>query len=249
MSVDERAYAAAVREAADGGVPLERFRDPIPDTQFLHLAEPVEITVNNQQRIAEAADTDPWIYESGDYLALREDDEVLFTYNRETEEMTLNGNVFHRVVAGPRDSSRGRIYERLAGERNPIYRRARETAESQGREDADRWLNRAHHVAYGQVGLAAGAAASWIYGMFSGDPVFMYLSGGISLTTAATIPTIGAYMHGGVEGARRQAAEQRADELVETVGAVSITADTSPVVDDWLDALDPDTETPRWLAP
>ncbi|MDY6768494.1 MAG: hypothetical protein SVW02_00080 [Candidatus Nanohaloarchaea archaeon] len=249
MSVDDAAYAAAIREAARDGAALDTFREPLTDEQFVDFAAPIGMAVSHEHEIAEAAETHPGLYASDGYIAVRTEDDVLCTYDREAREFTVDGAVFYSAVPHEPAGLMDRVYDRIVGEGNPLYQQGRDTAVAQDLEDGvGQWVARSRRLAYGQTGLTAAAAVSGLYGIVSGDISFLQLGAGIGVTAAAAMPTYGAYVRGGLAGMKEQAAGRQADDLEAVAGDVTVHADMSPVLEDWLDAFDPAAETPDWLS-
>lgn len=250
MSVDGAAYAQVVREARDGGVELERFREPMGDTAYTRFAVPVAAGARDPEGLAAAAEVHPGIEAGDGHVTLVDRDRMLMTYDLDDGSVTLPGDTFYAAVQD-RDPGRGVLGTAtalIAGRLNPLYRRGRATAaEQELAEDGPEWTTRHARTAYGVLALTAAAAVSGGYGLLAGEPTFFDIGVGSAIADVGFMGTYGAYTFGGIEAMLEQVDSRNADAIDDRAGDTIVHADTSRVIDAWLDSIDPDAETPGWL--
>ncbi len=240
-------YADVVRDAADGGAALERFREPLGDDRYVRFAEPIAMTAEDPDALAAAADAHPGFHAGDGYVTIISGGEMLATYDVDEGSVSIDGDVLHSITRDRDPGPLGRVVETVRGDRNPIYRRGRDRAAGQDLDDAGEWLTRSRRTSYGILGLTAAAAVSGGYGILSGEPAFLELGAGLAASEIGFMGTYGAYAGGGTDEMMDRATSRRADAIDDRAGDTVVHADTSRVIDAWIDSIDPDAETPAWL--
>lgn len=247
MTVDHAGYAAVARDAIDHGAELHRFRDPLGDERYVAFGEPIAMTVTGIDDIAAVADDHPDYHATEDHLAVARDGRMLATYDRATGDVTVDGDILLRVMHEEEPGRVGRIRDAVHGARNPLYRRGRAAATDQDLSEADEWIDRQRRTSYGALAFSLGTLASGGYGVLTGDPTFLHIGGALAAAEAGFLGTYGAYSAGGTDAVREKMDARTADDIDETAGDTVVHVDAHRVVEDWVDAVDPDTDTPDWI--